>query len=94
MFLQTGRKVTAHESATMGMLSTEAGLGAMEKTLRLFMKLNPSIPVVGVAPQTYWNNLLHHVKPVPPMYQELGIKIDEKKASRQREDFFPKYDYE
>jgi hypothetical protein len=73
MLLHRGRGVTAQKASALGMLSTEAGLAAMEAIV-LTTRHRAHVPppsVVGVAPGAYWSTLLQHVHLVPPMYQNL-----------------------
>ncbi len=63
MVLQT-RAVDKQQAAALGMLTSQAGLAALQAVLALQPVAKTGI---GAAPQSFWQALLAHVKELPPM---------------------------
>ena len=64
--------ISRQQAAALGMLSTEAGLAAMQAVLAARRAL--TAPVVGAAMQSYWRSLLAGAPAVPPLYDALDIR--------------------
>lgn len=64
--------LSKRQAATMGMLSSEAGLAALNAVL--VARRTQGAAVVGAAGQVFWRNLLATVQPVPPLFAALEVR--------------------